>query len=491
MGAVPITGPGGDVNFGAAVPVSVPDYTDNILAGMRQQQAQEDEIIKDQIKQRRALDAKRAKVREDFNRFVFTGEKNLLPIREEGMKALVASADRYLTEKARDRNWDPGSDNEYSKMLGEIQGARLKWGNELKNYEQSAKIPLDDKNQGKYDVNHDYFEAAMGKDPVVAAKLLAKFNTGDESKWEAYDAAGYLGVGALKAKDVTPWDANTIKYVNSIKLPQKATDIGGGKIRTVEGLSAEEIQKAADDFMMGEGGKNAQSLSDQQKANQPSFSIDEGQKIVRNMFVDRLTQRVKDNLKGGQPRITSGEKIEENLFFSPYSSKGADGGAPGFNVGFKGSNKGLKADLQYGKEVLKDVDLKTIYKTDDGKLKAIVMQYDYEERPMTDDEKKKEQQSASVQMREPVFTKTVRSEKPKEVEFSVGSNNYNTIIAQYPGVETKITELIETTSAKPAAKAPAKAKGTGKSWTYGGVTLPESEWISAGWTIEKLKKHAK
>ncbi len=177
MPVVPITGADGGVNFGAAVPIDVPDYSRDILAGMRQQQAQEDEIIKDQIKQRRALEAARAKARGDFNRLVFTGQKNYLPIREEGVKTLVDSVDQYIVEKARDKNWDPRTDVEYDKRLRQMQAASTKWSNEFKKFDESTKILLDDKNEGKYEVNQEYFDLAMGKDPVAAAKALAKFNT--------------------------------------------------------------------------------------------------------------------------------------------------------------------------------------------------------------------------------------------------------------------------------------------------------------------------
>ncbi len=304
-----------------------------------------------------------------------------------------------------------------------------------------------------------------------------------------------MGIGGLKAKDVTPWDTNTIKYVNSIKLPQKATDIGGGKVRTVEGLSPEEIQKAADDFMMGEGGKNAQSLTDQQKAHQPSYSIDEAQKVVRGMFVDRLTLRVKDNLKGGSQRMTEGQKNEEKLFSTPYKVTDGSGKTnTGINIGFIGSNKGLKSDLLSGEEQLKDVDLKTIYKTPDGQIEAIVMEYVYEQRPMTADEQTKEKQSAAAQMREPVLTKTVRSEKPRVVEFNPGSNNYNTIIGQYPGVEAKVNELMsgaepkKAAAQKPAGKTVSRAKVKALVGTKGYEGYSEKElvdyYVSQGYTIK-------
>jgi len=141
--------------------------------------------------------------------------------------------------------------------------------------------------------------------------------------------------------------------------------------------------------------------------------------------------------------VSYGERVTEKLFFSPYSTKGAQGGAPGFNVGFIGRGTGLKADLQYKDEVLKDVDLKTIYRGKGQTLKAIVMQFDYEERPMTDDEKRKEKESAEIQGRDPIYTKTVKIEKPRQIDFNVGSNNYNIIINQYPGVEAKVLELLQ------------------------------------------------
>ena len=363
---------------------------------------------------------------------------------------LVENMKKGLKEKG---DYNPYQDDSQTNLEIKFGNQLDMWKQEKEKVDQAGLIALDQKKMGLYDRNDEGLKAAYGTDPDVFYKSVAKFHTGDEKRTDLFPIYG--GVGLLRTKDTTPWDTNTIKYVNSIKLPQKGTDIGGGKVRTIEGLTPEEIESAADTFMVGEGGKNAESLNVQAQANNPTYNLDLAQKEVRKLFVDRMTQRNRDNLKGGQARLSFGEKKEEQYGFSPYSTKGKSGEANGFNVRSLYTNTGMKSNLQSGDETLDDVDVKTVFVDDNGRLRAIVQERITEVIPMTEDERKAEIAKAKTELRKPNFetTKTKTKERPREINFEVGSNNYNTIMGQYPVMQEKVAELLKARSVKPKSEA--------------------------------------
>lgn len=471
----------GQVVYGAAVPVEVESYTKDILAGMRQKQAEENKAMEEERQRRKEAKAVRDKYAAGINKMVITQDQGILPMHQQESLAMGAELMAIMKEELQK---DPDSNPYYNDRLTNAEakfGSQMDmWQSEKKANDASGLIAVDQKKQGNYDINHDALKAAYETDSGASDryyKSLAKFHSGDETKTDLFPVYG--GVGILRPKDTTPWDLNTIKYIKGISIPTESQDLGGGKYKTTTAIDSPEKQKKViDDFMLGEGEKNAQSLSAQQQAVNPSYSIQEARKVVSGLAADELDRRRKEMLKGGGGGAKGyDEKLTEKMFFSDYQPKGTNTEVRGFNVGFKGSNKGLKADLQQGNDVLKDVDLKTVYKGDDGKIKAIVMQTVVEERPMNDDEKKKETANAKMQLREPVYTKTTSSEKPKEIDFSVGSNNYNTIVKQYPGVEAKVQELVNTKSAKTETKSGGLKKGDKKQFKEGAATYNGTKWV--------------
>lgn len=487
MPQVPVTNSFSEVSAYSAVPVEVPDYTRDILAGMRQRQAAEDEAMKEAIRQKRLREEKLNKYKNNLSRWQLTQEKGIWKGRTPEVKALAEDMFQTMQKNLKESpsSYDPESDKELFEKEQNFQRAIDEFQQENKAMTGHMAIALDPKKRDTYNVNDEVL-AAWGKGDVEGfRKSLSKNIYGDESR--SGEINTYSGVGFLNPIDTTDWHTQTVKAAKGLNVPIREVDLGGGKFKKTQQLSPQEKEEAYQAWTLGAGAKLKKSLIAQAQANNPFFPEEKADEVLKPLFISNIEDNV--NLKGsGQAGKSYDDKLSEKIGFSDYQPKGTGTEVRGFNVFFKGSNKGLKSDLQQGNDVLKDVDLKTIYKGADGGLKAIVMQTVSEERPMNDDEKKKEAAAAKMQFREPNFTKTVSSEKPKEIDFSVGSNNYNTILEQYPGVEQKVSELVGAQSSATKAKGAASKE---KQWSYNGTTLPESEWINAGWTIEKLKKHAK
>ncbi len=471
----------GEVVYGASVPVSVPDYTDSMLAGMRQKQAQEDEAIRDAQRQKRAREEKLNKYKNDLSKWTLTQDKGIWQGRAPEVKAMAEDIFQTMMKNrtAQPNSYDPESDNELFTKMHDFQRATDEFQQEKKSMDQHMAIALDPKKRDTYNVNEDAL-AAWGKGDVEGLrKSLSKNIYGDESRADEINT--YSGVGFLNPIDTTDWHTQTVKAAKGLQVPVRAVDIGGGKIKKTQQLSPEEKVKAYETWSTGAGAKLRASLVAQAQANNPFFPEEKADELLKDLFISNITD--KQDLKGSQPRMSSGEKFSEKLFSTPYKVTGKDGRENvGINVGIIGTNTGLKSDLQSGNDQLKDVDLKTIYKTPDGQVEAIVMEYVYDQRPMTADEQTKERQNASVQMREPVFTKTVRSEKPRVVDFNPGSNNYNTIVGQYPGVEAKVQELISA-----PIPSPSSSKGREQQPAAGKIKLTEAEWTKKWAALPKGK----
>lgn len=480
MPQVPLYGAGGAVNAGYAVPVQVEDHTDQILAGMRQQQAEENRAMEEMRANRKALKEKQRKYGSDINKLVITQDKGILPIHQKQYLASAAELiDHMKTEMRGNPEYDPNYDDKLTNMQFEFKSNADLWQQEKIKVDQAGIIALDQKKRGAYDINDEGLKAAYGTDDEAFYKALAKFHTGDETKTDLFPMYG--GVGLLRTKDTTDVYNTILKDAKALSADQIQIVTGDLTHRTKK-FTQEEKEKIADNFYMTDKGqKIAQSFMQQQEAYGIMPDPAKAQEYVRSNYINSIPD-IDQWKKAGQGAKSYGEKQAEKLFFSDYQPKGTGAEVRGFNVGFMGSNKGLKSDLQQGNDVLKDVDLKTVYKGADGKLKAIVMQTVTEERPMTEDEKTKERASAKTQFRDPIFTKTVSSEKPKEIDFSVGSNNYNTIIEQYPGVQGKVDELIgKQASAQPETKKETKSTGK-KVYTKAELTKKAKD---AGYTYDE------
>jgi len=168
---------------------------------------------------------------------------------------------------------------------------------------------------------------------------------------------------------------------------------------------------------------------------------------IEDYYYDRFMTPLlgKKEWYGLKAPVSFEARAEAKLRVSPYRPKGKGEEQRGFNVGYIGGG-GLKTDLaatdeKGQKEVLTDVDLNVIYNKgtkENPNLRAIVAQYVYEEIPMTDDERKKEQARADSQGIDPVFTKTKRVENPREIDVNVGTNNYEVLISQFPGLKEQV-----------------------------------------------------
>ncbi len=451
MAKAPIVNKFGEVAFGGAVPVNVPDYTRDLLAGMRQQQASEDRAIAAASHDKRSRQAKVDKYKNETRKWVLSKSQGIWQGRDPEVKALAEDYFQTMMKnrRANPEGYDPDNDRELFGKMHDFQRATDEWRQEKVAMDKHMAIALDPGKRDTYNINEDALDAWGRGDVQGFQRALSKNIYGDEAK--ALDINTYSGVGFLNPIDTSDWHAETIKAGQSINVPVQTIDLGGGKFRKAQQLTPEQKEKEYETWILGAGSDRRRSLIAQAQANNPFFPEEKADEILKPLFMRSITDE--EDLKGGGGgRRTPGERIEENLFSTPYKSTDKQGRTnKGINVGFKGSNKGLKANLTSGDDILTDVDLKTIYTTPDGQMEAIVMQYVQEERPMTESEKKKEEQSATASLREPIFTKSVKIEKPRVVDFNKGSNNYNTITAQYPGVLSFIEQMSET-------KAPAKEK---------------------------------
>jgi|GEM_PF-4999498 len=90
---------------------------------------------------------------------------------------------------------------------------------------------------------------------------------------------------------------------------------------------------------------------------------------------------------------------------------------------------------------------------------------------------------------------TVASKKETPVPFLAEAKSYKNLFnkkkvkdgtALYDYLEKKVEKMNKAAAPKMSASSTSEKK-----WSYGGKTASESEWIKQGWTIDKLKKHAK
>ncbi len=90
---------------------------------------------------------------------------------------------------------------------------------------------------------------------------------------------------------------------------------------------------------------------------------------------------------------------------------------------------------------------------------------------------------------------TVASKKETPVPFLAEAKSYKNLFtkkktkdgtALYDYLQKKADEINKAAAPKMSASSTSEKK-----WSYGGKTASESEWIKQGWTIDKLKKHAK
>lgn len=89
----------------------------------------------------------------------------------------------------------------------------------------------------------------------------------------------------------------------------------------------------------------------------------------------------------------------------------------------------------------------------------------------------------------------VASKKDTPVPFLAEAKSYKNLFnkkkvkdgtALYDHLEKKVEEMNKAAAPKMSGSSTSEKK-----WSYGGKTASESEWIKQGWTIDKLKKHAK
>ena len=327
---VPIIGEGGSVAYGAAVPFQTADYTEAIMRNIQMGMAADRKAQQEALEEKKKREAQIKKYKNEVNKMIWTADKGIMYYQQDDLKTQAAAIfTRMREQRAINPYYEPDDDDVVNKELISLKSNIDEWQQEKTLVNNLMLTSLDQKKMELYNFNTEFLDAiGKGADKKEVMRMLREGKGGLGKDTPELDR--YYGVGGMSPVNITNWEKITTDAAQNAVPPTISFKNKDGTITKIKKWTPEAMEKAADTFMMGEGGRMSRIATVQGQAHDPLFSEEKATKTIRDLYMTRLPS-VQDIKGAGGLQITvdKGRLSSKDIYFNITKDGNAVFGVPG------------------------------------------------------------------------------------------------------------------------------------------------------------------